>query len=182
MTSKELAIGAGAAVIVAVFAVVFFGWMGGIVFTLALVFVVLKFLGSWAVIPASIVGLIITVIGYYSFWDKRPDYERYEENAEIFSFLLIVSPNLSAFGLTEADRPLITDAMIACATINIDELREFAMAGQEALLPPASALVTEPLKRLDQSETPKRTCTEYVAELSSRSPEFKDQLSRVVNN
>lgn len=76
MTSKELAICAGAAVIVAVFAVVFFGWMGGIVFTLALVFVVLKFLGSWAVIPASIVGLIITVIGYYSFWDKRPDYER----------------------------------------------------------------------------------------------------------
>lgn len=45
MTSKELAICAGAAVIVAVFAVVFFGWMGGIVFTLALVFVVLNFFG-----------------------------------------------------------------------------------------------------------------------------------------
>ena len=175
MSPKQFA-GILIAIVGGIVAISLFGWTGGLGFTLAIALIGTWFFGVKGLLPAVITGLL-TLLGYYGVFDKFPDMKKDKERADIAGFLSTVISAPSVYGLAGQTEELNT-AYVACGTTNIKALRDFAIAAQEATLPPAAPAITEPLKKLDNNETAPPDCFEVIAELSSRSPKFKEDLEK----
>lgn len=157
-------------------AISLFGWVGGLGFTLAIALIGMRLFGVIGLLPVLVTGLL-SLFSYYGVFDNLPDMKREKERADIAGFLITVISELSVYGLAGQTEEL-NAAYFACGTTNIKALRDLAIAAQEATLPPAAPAITEPLKKLDNNETAPPDCFEVIAELSSRSPKFKEDLEK----
>lgn len=178
MTLKEFTIVSGIAAVGAAGAVVWLGWMGGIGFTLALILLGLQLTGNSAALPALAIGALITLLGYFNFVSKVPDPDTLQGKADMGDFLTAVISAPASYGLTEADSENLLSVHVSCTLIDVKALQDLAIAGQEAVLPPFAPVITEPLKKMDDSPSAPPKCEEVIAELSRRSPKFKEELDR----